>query len=361
MENLHRHHDFVPQQKNPPAGPESKQVIPVLPNGNSVLSNGTDLEDEFGGNLFDEMEDAEPHADDVVLHDLPQARPVVGAINTMNAPPLPPENQLQRTLPEPQQRPQPIVNHALGNEPLNRQQRSMTHSTTIEAGNNGKVSNQAIRNNSTNYYPMNGPPNQNHPHGQNSRQTTPHHATPPPQAPKGVPPNQPPQQEGPVGFTSGRAIKDNPLPENAPTIIAGNVPRFNPHTESPSIRKTAGIDHAKSTKVPRDALPTNEDGRLLPPVIAATGQHQTPRATTNFVNPASDLARKIGMPPSGGMPSPLANRNAYKPPGPAAGGMKRPFGTTGGIETRLPLADVSNTVVTPTELEASKRQRVGDN
>lgn len=361
VENLHRHHDFVPQQKNPPIGPESKRVMPVLQNGNSVLSNGTDMEDEFGGNLFDEMEDAETHTDDVVLHDGPQARPLVGATNTMNAPPLPPTNQLQRTLPDHQQRQQSVVSHAQGSEAPNRQQNPITHSATTEALINGRGSIPAIRNNSTNNNSTNTPSYQYPSNGQHSHQTTPHRATPPPQPSRALHTDELPQQEGSVGFTSGRAIKDNPLPENAPTIIAGNVPRFNPHTESPSIRKTAGIDHAKSTKVQRDALPASEDGRSLPLVTAAPGQQQqTPRTTSNFVNAASDLARKIGMPPNGGMPSPLANRNAYKPPGPAAGSVKRPFTTTGGVEPRAPLADVSNTVVTPAENDPSKRQRVGD-
>jgi len=56
--------------------------------------------------------------------------------------------------------------------------------------------------------------------------------------------------------------------------------------------------------------------------------------------------------PGAAVPSPLANRTAYKPPGPAiGGGIKRPFvavpstelhGSTG-VGRREPLADVSNT------------------
>jgi len=56
--------------------------------------------------------------------------------------------------------------------------------------------------------------------------------------------------------------------------------------------------------------------------------------------------------PGAAAPSPLANRTAYKPPGPAVGGgIKRPFVAipsaellgTAGVGRREPLADVSNT------------------
>lgn len=69
---------------------------------------------------------------------------------------------------------------------------------------------------------------------------------------------------------------------------------------------------------------------------AATGAPNGPPIRTNFVNPQADLNRRIGM-PGGGVPSPLANRSAYKPPGP----MKRPIDAGGGA-VRPPLADVSN-------------------
>lgn len=55
----------------------------------------------------------------------------------------------------------------------------------------------------------------------------------------------------------------------------------------------------------------------------------------NFVNPALDASRRIGMP--GGMQSPLANRSAYKPPS-----MKRGPPTDAIAAGRPPLADIGN-------------------
>ncbi|KEY70314.1 hypothetical protein S7711_07010 [Stachybotrys chartarum IBT 7711] len=171
-------------------------------------------------------------------------------------------------------------------------------------------------------------------------------AVPQPQAPP-VPQSAPGLES--VGFFSAKAV--NQLPASSiqgsnPTPLA--VPRanqiFNPKAESPSIRKTPGIDHTSSKPLARN-------GQHVPPTAsqssaAATGSHgngftpvrpsmgagnQGPRG--NMVNPTLDQARRIGVP--GGPSSPLANRNSYRPPT-----MKRPLPGEATGQPRTALADL---------------------
>lgn len=108
--------------------------------------------------------------------------------------------------------------------------------------------------------------------------------------------------EPPIGFFTARAAESL---QNA-TTLPPNAPVFNPHLESPSIRKTAGIDHTKTKPVIRDAI-----GAPLPVPNSVAASR------TNVVSLSVDQARRIGMP--GMAASPLQNRNSYKPPQ-----MKRP-------------------------------------
>jgi DNA repair and recombination protein RAD52 len=158
-----------------------------------------------------------------------------------------------------------------------------------------------------------------------------------------------------TGFFSARAVKE--IPEDALATGATLAPQagqvFNPRAESPSIRKTPGIDHTKSK-------PLGRNGQHLPPPSTqearaagagapgangtATGvssrpvPQQQPRPG-NVVNPQFDVARRIGAP--GGPGSPLANRGQYRPPTIVN---KRPLegNATGMVQGRAPLADVSN-------------------
>ena len=119
----------------------------------------------------------------------------------------------------------------------------------------------------------------------------------------------------PIGFFTARAAESL---QNGPGLPL-KAPAFNPHLESPSIRKTAGVDHTKTKPVGREAVG-------VPP------QPTVPRA--NFINPQSDKIRRVGMPI--GIASPLQNRGSYKPPQ-----IKRPVEIS---EPRLALGDVTNTV-----------------
>ncbi|KAK4680364.1 DNA repair protein rad52 [Podospora pseudoanserina] len=152
-----------------------------------------------------------------------------------------------------------------------------------------------------------------------------------------------------VGFFSARAVKD--IPEDA--LVAGQVTPFkagmgfNPRAESPSIRKTPGIDHSTSK-------PLSRSGQHVPPTKTtetkpASGPVPRPGGTgvvpyqrpsiAGVTNPQLDSTRRIGVPGSG-PGSPLANRNQYRPPT-----IKRPAPDAGNGNgqqqngTREPLAD----------------------
>ena len=132
----------------------------------------------------------------------------------------------------------------------------------------------------------------------------------------------------PVGFFTARAAESlqNGL------CMPLKAPAFNPHLESPSIRKTVGIDHTKTKPVGREA-------------VGASPQPPVPRA--KLINPQSDKTRRVGMPM--GAPSTMQNRGSYKPPQ-----MKRPVEHGG---PRLALGDVTNVV-----FDAggdAKRQKIG--
>lgn len=157
-----------------------------------------------------------------------------------------------------------------------------------------------------------------------------------------------PLSEG-VGFFSARAVKQLAGPQDdseakLPTAPLG-AHAFNPHAESPSIRKTPGIDHTKSKPVGRNgqhvAPAEKKDGDLggRNPGPATTsvgagagagragpganvggglgagaGQQQglAPVQGGNIVNPQLSQARRIGAPIGPG--SPLGNRGQYRPP-----------------------------------------------
>lgn len=138
--------------------------------------------------------------------------------------------------------------------------------------------------------------------------------------------------EPPVGFFTARAAESL---QSGPTS-AVKAPAFNPHLESPSIRKTAGVDHTKTKPVGRD-------------LVGAPPAPAIPRAS--FTNPQSDKMRKVGMPMAAA--SPLQNRGSYKPPQ-----MKRPAESNG---ARSALGDVTNASINMSA-DANgdvKRQRIG--
>jgi DNA repair and recombination protein RAD52 len=178
---------------------------------------------------------------------------------------------------------------------------------------------------------------------------------------------QPPPGSQSVGFFSARVadmLRDNPN--------AGPVPgsQFDPHAESPSIRKTAGVDHTKSVPISRPML---------------SNASPAPSNSRDFVNPATDFQRRVGAPGgsagSPGVGSPLSrgpSTSTFRPltrpnidarPAPNAATIDRasvpPQNMNG---KRPPLNDVTNASpganLTAAPLAASptdpKRPRVSD-
>ncbi|KAK5112181.1 hypothetical protein LTR85_011614 [Meristemomyces frigidus] len=135
----------------------------------------------------------------------------------------------------------------------------------------------------------------------------------------GLPIPRMPPADAPVGFVTGRSVDMLSKPPEARGSHASIA--FNPHADSPSIRRTQGVNPGKSAPISRAVLNGNAQAPQSP---AANGATTPVRSAANFVNPSADMNRRIGAPPGG-----VANRGQYRPP--TAVGVKRPA-----------LADVSN-------------------
>ncbi|PWW72435.1 hypothetical protein C7212DRAFT_301994 [Tuber magnatum] len=156
----------------------------------------------------------------------------------------------------------------------------------------------------------------------NVQQPGPNVSPPPHTTPQSVPvlpaPSLNGQPEAPVnhhhsahvGFFTSKVLLD---PNNNQKVLQGDsgiIPPdhvFNPHKES-TIPRSAGIDHSKSSPVPRKHIQTG----------GGTG---SPFARKNFENPSSELNRQIGQPP---LPR---GTGAFRQPTPSVGGIKRPADT----------------------------------
>ncbi|KAJ6179318.1 hypothetical protein N7519_009779 [Penicillium mononematosum] len=154
----------------------------------------------------------------------------------------------------------------------------------------------------------------------------------------------PPQGTPSTGFYSARAV--DLLREN-PNSVPSGAPQFDPHAESPSIRKTAGVDHSKSIPIAR-------------PMLSSASPAPPNNNTRDFVNPATDMQRRVGA-PGGGISSPVSRGpsvSSYRPltrpnidqrnvsnPGMANRGAVPPQQNLNG--KRPPLLDVTNADATP--------------
>ena len=115
-------------------------------------------------------------------------------------------------------------------------------------------------------------------------------------------PGQPVQGQS-TGFYSARVAEhiNNAAKEGSGPTLPAHVGVFNPRAESPSIPRTAGVDHTTSKHIGRD-----KEGGTVVNVVPP----QPPRES--IVNPQTNQHRKIGAP--GGMTSPLANRPQFRVP-----------------------------------------------
>ncbi|KAF4438490.1 DNA repair and recombination protein RAD52 [Fusarium austroafricanum] len=295
--NLHRHADFI---KRDPVRPEPAVATSAAPAAPMVKSEPApplpvaESFDDYLGEL-DEADFCVPedgHPDEIML-----STSILGQPANDKAPNKPTAQQIQ---------PQPGRSNSTG--PPNR-----APQTPIQGQQRPNPSNA----------------HSNRPQGGPSGCTTPNpigNLRPPPNAPQNIPET--------VGFFSAKAV--NQLPEstlegssNARLSLPQGQQAFNPKAESPSIRKTPGIDHTSSKPVAKNGqhvAPTNSQVTSAPAPRSNTSSFTPVRpsimpssqsAHGNVINPSLDQTRRIGAPSGPG--SPLANRGSYRPPA-----MKRP-------------------------------------
>lgn len=360
-DNLHRHPDYAPIKKEPGTDqpPQNKaanvQRNTSVQSAHSAASFGSaEFEDDFGGNIFDETDFNHPdevRLDDTTVSDT--ASPVKGpnaaqtgpqtnghrhGVQRMHSMPQIRPPNVQPPAPvqgvQPPQRPQapqrPPVNagqsanrmlppHTPGNGQRPQQVPAVQTLQPVDgvrsnpsSGSTTETSNQAQSR------PSSGPNGQMQGPDQQSNEGA---VAAPRQPPQGIP----------EGFMTGRVAGMLNQPGGAlpPTTELA----FNPHAESPSIRRTQGVNPGKSAPVRRLQVDGSANGGVQSPQqqqqqpggagfqsAAGNGMNGAPRpTTTNYINPSADVNRRVGMPQAGG----YQNRGAYRPPAPAAAA-KRP-------------------------------------
>jgi DNA repair and recombination protein RAD52 len=389
-ENLHRHPDFAPVKRESIAeAAEAHQKMLEAKGGvgrqASVQSResfgSVEFEDDFGGMEFDEADfrhaDEAPSIDTPVrppqqkqgvqrMQSMQQMQPTnvpsPAAVHNPQVPQKPsgPPKSIH-SVEKPQQVQQPQTN---GVNVAGVQQRGSSV-PPVPPQNNAKG---GSRSNPTSANSTSRQPNQQPYQPNPPQQPHPNLSTPAQHSDldsDGLPIPRMPPPGIPEGFVTGRNADIVNLPPNS-AATAANRPSsssiaFNPHADSPSIRRTHGVNPGKSAPVMRSAIPNTAAANApatngvasarnpgtVPPQTggAASGVSNglngaTTPVRTNFVNPAADMNRRIGMPPTA---AGVLNRSAYRPPQAAApqaqtnmqaaanAGLKRP-----------PLSDVSN-------------------
>ncbi|PYH95147.1 hypothetical protein BO71DRAFT_351880 [Aspergillus ellipticus CBS 707.79] len=326
VEELHRHQDYAPIKKEPAPAPIIPKPIPEddsLPPRPAEIGRSSNIDDsmafdgdgEFGSDLFDEADfgvGGSGNPDEVVIPEAQrmQQQPPT-PLHGLNAQRRPFDHNAGGPV-----RPNPaIVTPSKPERPFN----AGPASRPITAQNFNIINNN---NNQPNQYApqrQSAPPQGFQP---NNRIIPPAHQTAAsPQVPikreLGAPTttgNDPlnPQDTLPPGtpsasFFSARAA--DLLREN-PNGMSTGASAFDPHAESPSIRKTAGIDHNKSVPISR-------------PMLNGTNGSPATNSTRDYINPSQDMHRKIGAPGVGagagagvGVGSPMArgpSTSSYRP------------------------------------------------
>ncbi|KAK4610306.1 DNA repair and recombination protein rhm52 [Fulvia fulva] len=370
--NLHRHPDFAPIKQEPVTQVPQQNNTSAIQRNTSVQSvqsaasfGSGEFEDDFGGTTFDETDFN--HPDEVMLEDSTitngapsPARPAVhgqnqngqrqGVPRTHSMPQMRPPNQqipaqgnVQPPAPvqglQAPQRPQPVSRPPMiAGQPAARMLPPQTpgNAQRPQQYNHGQLqpNHDGVRSNPSSGTMSDSPSNQapriigvakNQPQGHGPNEPTDEHGFPiPREPPQGIP----------SGFVTGRKAEVFNQPGEArPT--EGNI-AFNPHADSPSIRRTQGINPGKSAPISRAVFSNGHTQSPAQQQPAAAGNGfqsaasngfngaQRP-AGANYINPSADMSRKIGMP---GGPGGMQNRSAYRPPA----AVKRPA-----------MADVTNT------------------
>ncbi|KAH2097817.1 hypothetical protein KXV84_003341 [Aspergillus fumigatus] len=357
VDDLHRHPDYAPIKKEPVLAkpvPEDDDLPPRLPDaGKSTSTNDTTVFDgdgEFGSDLFDEADfgvTASGNPDEIVLGPETQAKP---------QPPTPVKTGPQGNF----HRPNPAVltpsrPEKPFNQTVNNRQPSVLPS--LNQRHNPALQNQYA--------------GQRQPVPQGQQQNFQNSRMAPPDQPRTSQDSNLPSAAGqmPVKREIDAKAQDTAPPASSPSVLpasffsaravdllrenphtAVNAPQFDPHAESPSIRKTAGVDHSKSVPISK-------------PMLAAASPASN--NTRDFINPSTDMHRKIGAP--GGIGSPMMNRgqttSSYRPltrqnldPKQAisnAAADRAGFGPPNVNGKRPPLSDVTNASVSGSSGPAS--------
>lgn len=371
-DNLHRHPDYAPIKREAIADAETPQQD--KDNGSaaqrqtSVQSGASfgsmEFEDDFGANPFDDTDLT--HPDEVRLDETLSAAEA-SAKKAMTAPTnggqqqrqgVPRMQSMPQTRPPNVQPPPPVQNpqppqiplgpprppnnpvQAQGNRPPppqaanNLQRPAQSAAAPVPIQSDNPSSDAVITTDSTS---NNMQQQQRQPNGASHNQKGVEQP-----GEQGLPAPRMPPPGNPEGFVTGRSVDLLNQPPGARPPNSSLA--FNPHADSPSIRRTHGINPGKSAPVSRQVVngpgPANGQHPPPPPVAAPGGPPQqaqqpiqsnglngtTAPIRTNYVNPSADMNRRIGMPPSAASHT-IQNRASYKPPTP----MKRP-----------PLTDVSN-------------------
>ncbi|KAF9244810.1 hypothetical protein DTO013E5_9035 [Penicillium roqueforti] len=319
VENLHRHPDFAPLKKPlppPKQVPEEDDLpLPGPPHqargnnsGNNVSFDG---DGEFGSDLFDEADfgvaDTDMGNPDEIVIDTEILREQQRTVPTngpapQRGPPVRAGFNPAVVTPSKPERWNGAGQAGRPNPSNVRQNQSTMPSPAAVQGR--PMAAQGPAQNLANPRPS-VPPQQpvgQHPPHKNIVQPPTQKETGPGGFQKTEDMNPPPQGTPSTGFFSARAV--DLLREN-PNSVPSGVPQFDPHAESPSIRKTAGVDHSKSIPIPRPMLSSASPA----PTINKNN------ATRDFVNPATDLQRRIGA-PGGGVSSPVGRGpsvSSYRP------------------------------------------------
>ena len=338
-ENLHRHPDYAPikreaigeQNITREEGRASKRNISAQSAESGASFGSADFEDDFGGQ-FDEADFS--HPDEVHLDDVrgnTTGSPAQKATTDHT------DNEQQRTVPRMQSMPQL---RPPGNPPLGSIQR--VPSPQRQPTNNGQKPHHTVQPQTPSNPQQASHGVQPQPNTERSRSTATVIESSAQQwqsdgavgvAPKsdqldehGLPLPRLPPPGIPEGFVTGRKAEllNQPPDQRPPNVSLA----FDPHAESPSIRRTLGVNPGKSAPVSRQlltgsntpggqnqmpplALPSGGNGgRDTPPGIGSNN-NQRPSGV-NFVNPSADPNRRVGMPPAN--PQSMQNRGAYRPP-----------------------------------------------
>ncbi|CRG85441.1 DNA repair and recombination protein radC [Talaromyces islandicus] len=354
VDNLHRHPDFAPIKKEPaperklpeevelPPQPTTKGSAP--PPAMSMLVDG---DGEFGSDVFDEADFVAPtvgNPDEISL-DVGTPQPPQRSYPRPQLPPAqqisqgtsshPPGNPSMVTPSKPEKQwtagPGPATRpmfHGNSTNPtaanVHRNAESRQAIVQGQALSNNRTGQESQQTNNRDKIKLENPP------GPANLRTASNTQIPPAQNEQSASDKVPP--DAAVGFYSARAV--DTLRENPQA--SPMAPRFDPHAESPSIRKTAGIDHTKSVPISKPMLSTASP--------STTGAR-------DFINPSTDVHRRIGAPGGGGAMASPGNRgfttSSYRPltrPNiePKNAGANPPTTTPDGVLKRPPLGDVTN-------------------